>query len=113
MHEAGLAGMVASQLREARLAGRIGRPRLVVRGGHHDPADFDASLRLHLALVAPELARAPLEIVHLPMIRLCSGCGRTFSAAHPLAACPACGSAPLPSTMPEDIELDWTGEQAG
>ena len=107
MHEGALAGEVAIQLREARRAGLTGRPRLIVRGGHHDPADFDAALRLHLMLEAPELDETAIEIVHLPVARLCSRCGRQFSAALPLAACPACGSAALPSAVAEDVELHW------
>jgi hypothetical protein len=107
MHEAALAKVVAERLRDASLAGRRGRPRLLVRGGHDEPADFDASLRLHVAVVAPELGDVPLEIVHLPVGRLCSACGRPFDAAGIRPACPRCGSAALPSAVPERIELDW------
>lgn len=113
MHEAALAGMVADRLREARRAGRAGHPRLLVRGGHDEPADFDASLRLHVALAAPELRDAPLEIVHLPVARLCSGCGQQFGAVGPRAVCPECGSAALPNAIPEEVELDWLAGTAG
>ena len=109
MHEAGLADIVAAQWREARRRGVTGWPRIVVRGGHHEPVDFDASLRLHLMLTAPELGAMALEIVHVPVPRLCSGCGLQFSAASSMAACPTCASPALPSPLPEDVELEWAG----
>jgi len=112
MHEAGLAATIVAELREGRLAGQVARPRLVVRGGHDDPADFDASLRLHLALAGPDLSDPLLEIVHLPVDRLCGGCGRRFDAVGPLATCPSCGGAALPSSAPEDVELVWDDRTA-
>jgi Zn finger protein HypA/HybF involved in hydrogenase expression len=112
MHEAGLANAIAMQLREARQAGLIARPRLVVRGGHDRPADFDAALRLHLAQAAPELGDERLEIVHEPVARLCSSCSRTFSADDPLAPCPSCGSAALPTATSEEVELEWATGKA-
>ena len=112
MHEAGLAEGIAIQLREGREAGLIGRPRLLVRGGHDEPADFDAALLLHLALAAPEYADGALEVVHLPVVRLCSGCGRPFSATLPVAACPACGSVSLPTATTEEVELEWPDGKA-
>lgn len=111
MHEAGLASSLALRLRDARQAGVFGRPRLVVRGGHDEPMEFDAALRLHLSLEDPELGHG-LEIIHLPVLRLCSGCGAQFSAVPPIAACPTCGSPALPSTTGEQIELDWDGGKA-
>ena len=107
MHEVALAGMVAADWRKARTDGILGRPRLLIRGGHDEPADFDAALRLHLRLAAPELDSEALEIVHLPTTRLCGGCGRRFDGCGPRPACPTCGGTPLPSTTPEAAELDW------
>jgi len=46
MHEAALANTIALRLRESRQAGVVGRPRLIVRGGHDESAAFDAALRL-------------------------------------------------------------------
>ena len=107
MHEAALAGTIALRWRDARRAGLVGRPRLFVRGGHHEASDFDAAVRLHLAVVAPDLDVEALEIVHLPVLRLCSGCGRQFMAEAPGSACPECGAAALPGGPDEEIELDW------
>jgi Zn finger protein HypA/HybF involved in hydrogenase expression len=112
MHEAALAGAVAAELREARAAGRVGRARLLVRGGHHEPVDFDASLRLHLRLAAPELDDSSMVIVHLPVARLCSDCGARFEGTGPRPSCPTCGGAALPDATPEEIELDWAAGPA-
>lgn len=108
MHEAALAGTLASRLRQARATGPLGRPRLLVRGGHDEPDDFDASLRLHLALAAPDVDSATLEILHLPVERICSGCGGTFSSDRFAAACPLCGRPALPNRALESVELEWT-----
>jgi hypothetical protein len=110
MHEAALAGTIALRWRDARRDGLLGRPRLLVRGGHDEPADFDAALRLHLAIAAPELDGDMLEIVHLPVERLCSRCARQFMADPPGSACPDCGGAALPGATEEAIELDWSDE---
>ena len=107
MHEAALAGTIALRWREARQSGLRGYPRLLVKGAHHEPIDFDAAVRLHLAVVAPDLDGERLEIVHLPVARLCSGCGRRFMVGGPGAACPECGGAALPGATDEEIELDW------
>jgi Zn finger protein HypA/HybF involved in hydrogenase expression len=112
MHEAALANTIAAKLRESRQAGVVGRPRLVVRGGHDESAAFDAALRLHLALAAPELDSDALDIIHAPVTRLCSGCGRRFGASDPLAPCPTCGSLGLPTTMDEEVELTWAPGKA-
>jgi Zn finger protein HypA/HybF involved in hydrogenase expression len=113
MHEAGLASTIALRLWEAREAGVLGPPRIIVKGGHEEPADFDAALRLHLALVAPDLDGEALEFVHVPVTRMCSGCGRQFSADRPLALCPTCGSGALPGPTHEEIELDWADGKGG
>jgi hypothetical protein len=107
MHEAALAGTLAIRLRQARATALIGRPRLLVRGGHDEPDDFDAALRLHLALAAPEMESSTLEILHLPVERICSGCGGRFSSDRFAAACPACGSPALPNRTLESVELEW------
>jgi len=112
MHEAALAGTIALRWREARQAGLRGHPRLLVRGAHHEPIDFDAAVRLHLAVVAPDLDGERLEIVHLPVVRLCSGCGRRFMAGQADASCPTCGSIALPRATAEEIELSWSDERA-
>lgn len=112
MHEAALASTVAFNWRKARNDGILGRPRLLIRGGHDEPIDFDAALRLHLQLVAPELESGALQIVHLPIARLCGGCGRDFDATGPWPVCPECGSVALPSTTPEAVELDWPDTEA-
>ncbi|HEX2755378.1 MAG TPA: hydrogenase/urease maturation nickel metallochaperone HypA [Candidatus Limnocylindrales bacterium] len=112
MHEAGLAAEIAVRLQEGRRTGRAGRPRVLVRGGHDASADFDASLRFHLALVAPGLS-AGLEIVHLPVARLCASCGRGFEDAEVFATCPSCGGAALPVSTGEEAVVEWSPEMAG
>lgn len=112
MHEAGLAATIARELLEGRRAGRTSEARLIVRGGHDEPEDFDASLRLHLALAVPDLANPLLEIVHVPVDRLCSRCGDCFRATRPRAACPACGSPAMPSAIAQEVELEWVRERA-
>jgi hypothetical protein len=110
MHEAALAGTIAMRWRDARRAGLVGHPRLLVQGAHHAPIDFDAALRLHLAIAAPELDADALEIIHVPVARLCSRCGGPFTADPPGAACPDCGGAALPGATDESIDLDWQDE---
>lgn len=107
MHEAALANTIAISLRESRQAGVVGRPRLVIRGGHDESAAFDAALRLHLALAAPEFDIDALDIIHAPITRMCSGCGRRYRASDLLAPCPTCGSLGLPTAMDEEVELTW------
>jgi hypothetical protein len=112
MHEAALAGRVAARLREAQRAGVVGRARLLVRGCRDEPTDFDAAVRLHLALAAPELDADALDIVHLQIDRLCAACGHRFGATEPAPACPSCGGVALPLPMEEEVEIDWTSEEA-
>ena len=113
MHEAALASQIAGEWRTARADGWVGRPRLLIQGGHDEPVDFDAALRLHLQLTAPELEAEALEIVHLPSARLCAGCGRHFDSTERTPACPTCGSVALPTTTQEAVELDWPDAEAG
>jgi len=103
MHEAGLARAIAAWLRERGL--EPADVRLFVRGGHTAPADFDSALRVHLALEMPEVDPA-LEIVHIPVPRVCAGCGRTFESADAADACPACGGTALPAHLDEQVEIE-------
>jgi len=107
MHEAGLAAAVVDALRAERLDGA--GIRLLVTGGHADHGDFDGALRLHLAAAAPDLDVTAIEIVHLPSVRLCVGCGREFPAGSPETPCPSCGGCALPVDGRERIELEWMG----
>lgn len=104
MHEAGLAGAVADVLRGEEIDGA--RVRLRVSGGHADAEEFDGSFRLHLAAVAPDLDVAAVEIVHLPIDRLCIGCGSTFASAVAEEPCPCCGGSGLPVPAPERVEIE-------
>ena len=107
MHEAGLASAVADALRREGVATLDGpRVRLLVTGGHAEPDDFDAAFRLHLASVAPELAGADIEIVHLPRERLCASCGESFVAVTSAEPCPRCGGGGLPLPTPETVEIE-------
>lgn len=106
MHEAGLARGVARALRERGL--RPDQIGLVVRGGHHDPTEFEAELRSHLAAELPEAASA---VAHLPIRRvasghLCPGCGVEFDTEIVAPGCPACGSDTVPEIATEQIEIE-------
>jgi len=107
MHEAGLAVAVADALRREMVGSHEeGHVRLLVSGGHVDTGDFDASLRLHLALAAPDLDLAELEIVHLPADRVCLGCGVPFASIEPDEPCPRCGGSGLSVPTPERVEIE-------
>jgi len=107
MHEAGLAASLANAIVAAGL--ETGGPdlRVVVHGGHDDPHDFDASLRLHLAARLPALDGERLTIAHAPSEALCADCARPFIVEVPTDACPSCGGAPLIVPRPERLELEW------
>ncbi len=104
MHEAGLARAVAATLRERDLT--VGAVRLLVRGGHHEAAAFDAALRAHLSALLPGTEADDAEIVHVAIEQLCVGCGRLFEAPAPEAVCPACGASALPSLLEEQVEIE-------
>ncbi len=107
MHEAGIARSIAGALRGRQLDGR--RVVLHVHGGDHDPDAFEASLRFHLQLEAPELAAVALELVRDPAPRLCVRCGARFSAARPDQPCPECGGASLSLEEHEQVEIELVG----
>jgi len=105
MHEAGLASALAATIREQGLQNR--RLRIVVRGGHTDPLDFDAALRAHLTA---ELGTsgAAVQIVHAEVSRQCAACAARFgSAFQGLAVCPVCGGPALPAHAGEEIALEF------
>jgi Zn finger protein HypA/HybF involved in hydrogenase expression len=107
MHEAGLAAAVADALRREGVEAVDGAHiRLLVSGGHSEPADFDDSFRFHLATRAPEYDAAAIEIVHLPVDRLCVGCGEPFAAVASDEPCPRCGGSGLPVPTPEKVEIE-------
>lgn len=107
MHEAGLAVAVAEALRREGVAAASGtRVRLLVSGGHAEPDDFDGSFRFHLATAAPEFDAVAIEIVHLPIDRVCVGCGGTFASVGADEPCPRCGGSGLPVPTPERVEIE-------
>lgn len=108
MHEAGLAAAIYRAI-VARGRSAAGL-RILVSGGVHEPADFEAALRLHLAALAPDLDVERIEIVHRPISRPCLACGRSFEAMGPTAACPSCGGLGLPPLAAERIELVWAAD---
>ncbi|MDA8202780.1 MAG: hydrogenase/urease maturation nickel metallochaperone HypA [Chloroflexi bacterium] len=107
MHEAGIARSIAAVLRGRDVAGR--RVVLHVRGGHHGPDEFEAALRLHLEIEAPDLELTSFEIVHDPVPRFCVGCGAEFPAARPEDPCPRCGGTSLPLLDREQVEVEIAG----
>lgn len=110
MHEAGLAVAVAAEIKARRLD--PGRVRVVVSGGHADPAAFDAALRAHLDATEPALGLGAVGIVHARVPNLCAGCASFFRAVEPAASCPSCGGPGMPLGGPESVELEW-GEPDG
>lgn len=108
MHEAGLAAAIYQAIvaRGRSVAGL----RILVSGGAHEPADFEAALRLHLAALAPDLDVGSIEIVHRSVPRPCLACGRSFEAVDPDARCPSCGGPGLPPLEAERIELAWAAD---
>jgi Zn finger protein HypA/HybF involved in hydrogenase expression len=106
MHEAGLARGVARALRERGL-----RPcdvRLAVRGGHHDPLEFETELRAHLAAELPDEAAAVanIEIRRIPFGHLCPRCGVEFDSEAVAPTCPACGVDTVAEITDEVIEIE-------
>ncbi len=104
MHEAGIARAVADEIRQQGAQGD--QVRLFVTGGHGQPEDFDAALRLHLSLALPGLDTAAIEVVHRPTSRLCPSCAVTFDGIRPLDPCPTCGSVGLETPISEEIDLE-------
>ena len=104
MHEAGIAVAIAVALREYEVEWR--QARVLVRGGHTPPIEFDASLRFHLAASDPTLDLRRLQIVHLPARRTCANCGDIFEAMELTEPCPTCGGAAWPDYTEEEIELE-------
>jgi Zn finger protein HypA/HybF involved in hydrogenase expression len=106
MHEAGLARGVAEALRARGL--RVEQVRLAVRGGHHDPEEFEAELRSYLAAELPGEARAvaSLSVRRLLSGHLCPKCGVEFDSEIVAPGCPACGSDTLPEMATEQVEIE-------
>lgn len=107
MHEAGLAIAIAAALHDAPERHDAAHLRLIIKGGHDDPASFDAALRFHLGFHAPELEMDRLQVVHEPIVRLCSGCGQPFLHADPFGPCPRCAAPALRTGTPEEVEFEW------
>jgi Zn finger protein HypA/HybF involved in hydrogenase expression len=106
MHEAGLARGVAKALRERGL--RVRQVRLAVRGGHHDPAEFERELRTYLAAEMPEQAStiASLQIRRVEFGHLCPSCAAEFTAPGVAEPCPNCGAETVPDIPNEQIEIE-------
>jgi Zn finger protein HypA/HybF involved in hydrogenase expression len=111
MHEAGIAVAVAAEIRDRGLD--PARVRVRVRGGHGDPAAFEAAFRAQLELAAPTLGLDRVTILRLPTDRLCIHCAGSFSAIDPDALCPVCGGPGLAVDVHESIELEWEDGPAG
>lgn len=107
MHEAGLANAVADALRRAGVEQAAGaHVRILVSGGHAEADDFDGAFRMHLATAAPEFDVDSIEIIHLPIDRLCVGCGEPFASVAAAQACPRCGGSGLSVPTPECVEIE-------
>lgn len=106
MHEAGLARSVAKALKSRNLT--LAQVRLNVRGGHGDPAEFEAALRAHLLQEIPDQAKAVpgIEIRRVPFGHLCPGCGNEFDSPQIAASCPRCHAESLPELTDEQIDIE-------
>ena len=106
MHEAVLARGLAKTLKIRGLS--LADVRLTVRGGHRDPAEFEADLRLHLLQAMPDQAKAVtgLEIKRVPFGHLCPGCGNEFDSAQIAASCPRCHAESLPELTDEQVDIE-------
>ena len=104
MHEAKLAVEIVDALRAAGVESGAARIRLRVTGGHTEADDFDVALRLHIRALAPDLEPI-VEIVHMPLERLCLDCARTFNGLSD-EPCPECGGSPLALPVPERIDVE-------
>ncbi len=113
MHEAGLARGVAKVLLERGL--RVEQVRLTVRGGQHDPAEFQALLRQHLFEILPDQRPAidALEIRRAPFAHLCVSCGDGFEATGVAEPCPRCGRESLPAIPEEQIDIEQVVVSSG
>jgi hypothetical protein len=80
-----------------------GRIRVFVRGGTADRDEFDAAFVAALLAELPSLDGARIEVLHPPVIRVCSGCGHFFESADRDAICPECGGEPFPAWLEERI----------
>lgn len=110
MHEAGIAVAVAAEIRDRGLDPAL--VRVLVRGGHDDPAAFEAAFRAQLELAGPGLDLDRVTIVRLPTARLCIHCGGSFVAVEADAPCPSCGGPGLSAHSHETIELEWDDRTA-
>ncbi len=106
MHEAGLARGVARGLRERGLS--PAQVRLAVRGGHHDPREFEAELRAHLTAEMPgdAAAVASMEIRRAVFGHLCPRCGVEFETERVAPVCPACGVDTVAEITDEIVEIE-------
>lgn len=106
MHEAGIARGVATALRERGLT--PADIRLAVRGGHHDPIEFEAELRTHLSAELPDqtAAIAKMLVRRLPSGHMCPGCGVEFDSEIVAPGCPNCGSDTVAEITDEEIEIE-------
>jgi Zn finger protein HypA/HybF involved in hydrogenase expression len=97
---------VARGLRERGLS--PAQVRLAVRGGHHDPREFEAELRAHLTAEMPgdAAAVASMEIRRAVFGHLCPRCGVEFETERVAPVCPACGVDTVAEITDEIVEIE-------
>ncbi len=103
VHEARPAAAVAAFARGLPRATRVIRVR--VTGGDHEPAAFDAALRLNIAAAAPELA-GRVVVDHVVAERLCVACGGLVATVSVGDSCPSCGEFGYLLPAAERIEIE-------
>jgi Zn finger protein HypA/HybF involved in hydrogenase expression len=82
--------------------------RLAVRGGHHEPSEFEAQLRSHLTAEMPgdAVAVACMEIRRAAFGHLCPRCGVEFETERVAPVCPACGVDTVAEITDEIVEIE-------
>ena len=63
------------------------------------------ALRLHLEAEAPDLDLRHVEVVAVPVVALCLGCGERASIRRPTDGCPERGGCVLPASSSPTVEI--------
>lgn len=105
MHELGLCEAILHRVEERAGARPVARVRVRVGRLHHvHPEAFDQSFMMAAAGGVAEDAVA--ELVLIPVVARCSGCGAETEADELITACSACGSVEVELTGGDELTLE-------